>query len=434
MSSDDVLVQLRRYIDRIVAHREDAVTRICALSKEPEKHFLVPPETIYNFRLDSPAYVPLAMTLLKVDRTLDQVRHRLVPARTKEAVFWRNYISRVFDIAVSDGFVFGDEDDGDEVEDHPDTDKVNEVMAELAALVAERAKPAEDVDLKPAEDANPTEAAPDAAVTSDMDDFFAQFRKVAVEKEISLSPLHHIRLSVVDVLRQQSGWIQEALVAASGGEPPAYLEYVIQAVVTHHLAQRYPAFPMLAKAGSLALGGDARAPLRKQVLSQCRRHLPDLSDDDVLDKIGYASYDGGDCEHYWTLWPLSSRWALHLGLVESKTGLPVLGCILDLPRQRLVVADKGGGAQALALDDEGASVELPAAASTSTEVQEFVRGVAAIATSKEAKKQEETVQGWINAGHGFADFLAEDTALVLHTDSAPIGSWECAGTNKLHKL
>jgi hypothetical protein len=66
----------------------------------PLEQFLKPPTTVYNFNTNKEnRYVPLALELLKLDSRLDAIRLRCVPSRIKEEVFWRNYLSCVYEIA-----------------------------------------------------------------------------------------------------------------------------------------------------------------------------------------------------------------------------------------------------------------------------------------------------------------------------------------------
>lgn len=80
------------------------LTRVLALTQTSSlDEFMQHPTTVFNFNtVHDTRYVSAATMLLKLDPRLNEFRMRCVPARQKESVFWRNYLSRVLAIIVED--------------------------------------------------------------------------------------------------------------------------------------------------------------------------------------------------------------------------------------------------------------------------------------------------------------------------------------------
>eukprot|EP00112_Aurelia_sp_Birch-Aquarium-sp1_P014854 Seg3236.1 transcript_id=Seg3236.1/GoldUCD/mRNA.D3Y31 product="Synapse-associated protein 1" protein_id=Seg3236.1/GoldUCD/D3Y31 len=73
---------------------EEMKTQIMSLSTD-ERNFLRDPPSGVDFHFDLDAVMPVALTILREDKKLQDMRFKLVPKKMKEDKFWRNYFYRV---------------------------------------------------------------------------------------------------------------------------------------------------------------------------------------------------------------------------------------------------------------------------------------------------------------------------------------------------
>jgi 3'(2'), 5'-bisphosphate nucleotidase len=117
--------------------------------------------------------------------------------------------------------------------------------------------------------------------------------------------------------------------------PVTVADYGAQAVVAHHLRERWPEIPLVGEEHAGALRGKKGDSLRARVVTHVQRILPGLGEANILDAIDAGSHQGGGREPFWTLDPIDGtkgflrgdQYAVALALIENgRVRLGVLGC------------------------------------------------------------------------------------------------------------
>lgn len=117
--------------------------------------------------------------------------------------------------------------------------------------------------------------------------------------------------------------------------PVTIADFGAQAVVLETLFQQFPEIPVVAEEDADALRDDSQGEVRKQVLAQVQRVLPEMDEAAVLAAIDRGNYAGGKAGRFWTLDPIdgtkgflrNDQYAVALALIEDgEVVLGVLGC------------------------------------------------------------------------------------------------------------
>ncbi len=160
--------------------------------------------------------------------------------------------------------------------------------------------------------------------------------------------------------------VQQRLVAGStlqkGDKSPVTVaDYGAQAIVSHLLADAFPAVPLVGEEDAAALRKVENSALREQVVHAVRSVLPALDEDAILDAIDRGTYAGGRSGRHWTLDPIDGtkgflrleQYAVALALIED--GQVVLG-VLGCPNLPVSATDASGprGCVFVAVHGEGA--------------------------------------------------------------------------------
>jgi 3'(2'), 5'-bisphosphate nucleotidase len=112
-------------------------------------------------------------------------------------------------------------------------------------------------------------------------------------------------------------------------------DFGAQAIVSHLLAEAFPADPLVGEEDADALREASNASLKQKVIDGVATILPSLSEDEILNAIDRGTYAGGGQGRHWTLDPIDGtkgflrldQYAVALGLIEDgEVVLGVLGC------------------------------------------------------------------------------------------------------------
>ncbi|MFT4628209.1 MAG: 3'(2'), 5'-bisphosphate nucleotidase [Myxococcota bacterium] len=188
--------------------------------------------------------------------------------------------------------------------------------------------------------------------------------------------LDHERAVAIDAVVKASRVclaVQQRLVAGTTLEkgdksPVTVADFGAQAIVSHLLADAFPAVPLVGEEDAAALREPSNAALKDKVCAAVRAVLPELSDAAILDAIDRGTYGGGGSGRHWTLDPIDGtkgflrldQYAVALALIDDgEVVLGVLGCPnlpvsaadADGPRGCIFVGVQGEGAFQRTLDD-----------------------------------------------------------------------------------
>jgi 3'(2'), 5'-bisphosphate nucleotidase len=117
--------------------------------------------------------------------------------------------------------------------------------------------------------------------------------------------------------------------------PVTVADFGAQAIVSHLLAEAFPADPLVGEEDADALREASNAALKQKVIDGVATILPSLSEDEILNAIDRGTYAGGGQGRHWTLDPIDGtkgflrldQYAVALGLIEDgEVVLGVLGC------------------------------------------------------------------------------------------------------------
>jgi len=190
---------------------------------------------------------------------------------------------------------------------------------------------------------------------------------MAYEKEL------RVAIEAVERASRLCRTVQQRLVADStlqkGDKSPVTVaDFGAQAIVSHLLADHFPAIPLVGEEDADALRQAENEALRQSVFDCVQAVQPELTDDTILDAIDRGTYQGGATGQHWTLDPIDGtkgflrldQYAVALALIEEgQVVLGVLGCpnmpvdASDDARGQgcIFSAAKGQGAWQHALDD-----------------------------------------------------------------------------------
>jgi 3'(2'), 5'-bisphosphate nucleotidase len=172
--------------------------------------------------------------------------------------------------------------------------------------------------------------------------------------------------------RQVQSQMQMTVMTKSDRSPVTIADYGSQALICRQLEQAFAADVVVGEEGCAELRQPEHRTLREQLVHQVRREVSTASDADILHWIDRGGHDHY-CDRFWSLDPIDGtkgflrqdQYAISLALVVN--GEIVLG-VLGLPnlpiddpqgpRGVLCVAEKGGGAWQLSLDDATDPVPL----------------------------------------------------------------------------
>lgn len=148
--------------------------------------------------------------------------------------------------------------------------------------------------------------------------------------------------------------------------PVTVADFAAQAIVSHLLAEAFPAIPLVGEEDASALREAGNAELKDKVVASVQAVLPTLSEDAVLAAIDRGTYAGGATGMHWVLDPIDGtkgflrldQYAVALGLVaDGEVVLGVLGCpnlpVADGAADKgcIFAAVKGQGAVQRGVDD-----------------------------------------------------------------------------------
>ncbi len=145
------------------------------------------------------------------------------------------------------------------------------------------------------------------------------------------------RAIVAEVCRLTSR-VQEEIVAAGDAltkgdrSPVTIADLAAQVVVSRRLAEAFPADALLAEEDSAALTNEPQ--MAQRVLAQVRRHIPEITFEEMVEALDRGGHDGGD-RRYWVLDPIDGtkgflrgdQYAVALALVDNgRVVVGALGC------------------------------------------------------------------------------------------------------------
>lgn len=144
--------------------------------------------------------------------------------------------------------------------------------------------------------------------------------------------------------------VQKRLIAGVALEkgdksPVTVADFAAQAIVSHLLAQAFPAVPLIGEEDAAALRDPANAALKDKVVASVQAVLPSLDEAGILGAIDRGTHEGGRQGRFWTLDPIDGtkgflrmeQFAVALALIEDgEVVLGVLGC------PNLPTSDGGG--------------------------------------------------------------------------------------------
>jgi 3'(2'), 5'-bisphosphate nucleotidase len=174
--------------------------------------------------------------------------------------------------------------------------------------------------------------------------------------------------------------------------PVTVADFAIQAVLSHGLAQAFPADPLVAEEASAALQTPTGAFTLAQVASYVSRLIPEAAPQAVCAWIDRGQAEPG--ARFWTCDPIDGtkgflrggQYAVALALVEAgQVQLGVLGCPrldnLSSPGSEasgaLLIAVRGQGAWVAALDEPGTLAPLSVSDCHEARLSRLVRSFAA---------------------------------------------------------
>ncbi len=146
--------------------------------------------------------------------------------------------------------------------------------------------------------------------------------------------------------------------AKNDRSPVTVADLAVQTVVSRRLAAEFPHDPLLAEEDAGLL--QSQPDIAERVLTEVRRHLSDMTLNQVLATLDRADHGGGG--RYWVLDPIDGtkgflrgdQYAIALALVENgRVVVGVLGC----PKLSLSSGSGRGGVLVAATRDAGATVE-----------------------------------------------------------------------------
>jgi 3'(2'), 5'-bisphosphate nucleotidase len=135
---------------------------------------------------------------------------------------------------------------------------------------------------------------------------YAQERQAALEAVVGACKL---------VRRVQESLVSEETLEKRDRSPVTVADYAAQALIVHHLTQRFPAYPFIAEESSGELRREGKEEMRARLLEHVRSVVPSIQDEaallDVIDRGGSGAKKSDEGKEptspsglWWTLDPI----------------------------------------------------------------------------------------------------------------------------------
>lgn len=148
--------------------------------------------------------------------------------------------------------------------------------------------------------------------------------------------------------------------------PVTIADYAIQALITKILRGSFPNDVIIAEEAPDSLLEPENRSVLDSVTSHLKPLFPKISNEEVIDLLGYAQKDIKGINRYWVVDPIDGtkgfmrgeQYAIALALVDKgDTAMGILGCPNYEEHGSIYFTEKGHGSKAICLND-GSSVQL----------------------------------------------------------------------------